>query len=44
MPATLEGLITRKPFYEPTLHEGDISVTAILCLLYKTTILRQVIG
>lgn len=41
MPVTLKGLMTGKPFYEVTLHEGDVSVTAILCLLCKTSILRQ---
>lgn len=30
-----------KTLYEVTLHEDDVSVTAILCLLCKTSILRQ---
>lgn len=41
MPVTLKGLMTGKPFYEVTLHEDDVSVTAILCLLCKTSILWQ---
>ena len=33
--------MARKPFHEVILNGGDVCVTALLCLLCKTAILRQ---